>query len=352
MDVNNSVSAWVNDIAHRADIFPHQIDLLQDKLLLVNLTVEECKKASFLDQRCLTPSTKGLWVPWSAVADAILPEGSTPNYIFHVGHCGSTLLSRLLDCAAGTICLREPLPLRTLAQDMADVKDGRSFLSVEEQLLRLDILTKLWGRSDENVIIKATSICTDLMPHMLRHRVDAKAVFIYNNPQTHLETLLAGQGSLTSLKGFSQLRIQRLRNITGLDLKLECLNIGELAALSWLSETTRITEAMVTLSSQVLLVDFDVMLASQEKTLAKIFEHLNISVSAELVSGALNSSVMHTYSKAPDYQFNSTTRAVKLAEARVSYKAEITAGLIWIESLAKHSPLVARTLELFENNNK
>src|SRR3546814_19085261 len=49
-----------------------------------------------------------------AMADA---DGERPplHWLFHIGHCGSTLISRLLDVLPGLLGLREPLPLLELA---------------------------------------------------------------------------------------------------------------------------------------------------------------------------------------------------------------------------------------------
>lgn len=349
MTTTNTIPEWTNRLIERPDVFPHQLDLATDRVLLVMLSAAERKAASFLDQRVFTSDTKGSWVPWHSIAES-LPT-ATPvkvaNFIFHVSHCGSTLLSRLLEFAPDTEGLREPLILRTLAQDMADNPEGRSFLTKEEQLNRLQVLSKLWTRSARHTIVKATSICTDLMPHMLSHAPDSKAVFIYNQPDTHLETLLAGQNAITDLKNFAQLRIQRMRQMTDLDIRLERLTIGQLAALSWLSETTRAAITLEELSAQITLVDFDSFLQQPEKTLQQLLQFLDIPATDETARKAISSPVMRTYSKAPEYEYSANTRSALLAEARVKFRNEISDGLRWLDKLAKQSAPVAQALHRF-----
>ena len=51
--------------------------------------------------------------PWVAYSDE-----RAVHFIFHTGHVGSTLVSRLLDETGDVLSLREPLPLRTLADAM------------------------------------------------------------------------------------------------------------------------------------------------------------------------------------------------------------------------------------------
>ncbi|MGA9574228.1 MAG: hypothetical protein WBS20_09810, partial [Lysobacterales bacterium] len=243
MNTASTIAAWTDRLAERPEIFPHTLDLINDRLLLVELSDAEVSAASFLDQRILKKTSRATWVPWQSVAEIIsrAPPAAPAGFIFHVGHCGSTLLSRLLEFTDGTRCLREPLPLRTLAQDIADAGDGRSLLKRHDQVDRLGLLSKMWSRGADHTVIKATSICTDLLLPIHASLAGTRSVFIYNRLETHIATLLAGQNAMTDLKGFAQLRLQRLQHKTGLDIHLNRLSPGQLAALSWLSETTSIT---------------------------------------------------------------------------------------------------------------
>ena len=103
------------------------------------------RAASFLDDRILTSDVKGSWVSLGSVLDAAqaIGERKPLHFIFHTGHVGSTLLSRLLDESGCVLSLREPLPLRTLA-DARDVLglpesllSSRDFDALEQALLRL-----------------------------------------------------------------------------------------------------------------------------------------------------------------------------------------------------------------------
>ena len=349
MNTANTFTAWTERLAERPEIFPHTLDLINDRLLLVELSANEVSAASFLDQRVLKQSSKGSWIPWQVVADVMneAPVGAPPGYIFHVGHCGSTLLSRLLEFADDVRCLREPLPLRTLAQDLADAGDGRSFLGREAQLDRLRVLSTMWCRGAAHTVIKATSICTDLLAPI--HAADScsKSIFIFNRLETHVATLLAGQNALTDLKGFAQLRLQRLQQKTGLDIQLSQLSVGQLAALSWLSEVTSATRSCDEHGQQVALLDFELLLADPAETLTRMLRHLNLTAAEQTVETALRSPVLQTYSKAPEHPYNAQTRAAILADSRSRFAPDIRAALAWVESLASQSGAVARSLQRF-----
>lgn len=351
MTINNAEIQWTQNLTDRSTIFPHQLDLVKDRVLLVNLSAEERKAASFLDQRVLSKNTQGLGVTWQSVADNTMVNSSSnfANFIYHVSHCGSTLLSRLLAFPDNTDGIREPLILRTLAQDVVDERMGVSFLSAQEQQKRLDILSVLWARGARHSVVKATSVCTDLMPHTLSQSSSSKAVFIYNKPQTHIETLLSGKGDLSDLKSFSQMRVHRLRQMTNVDIHLNELSIGQLAALSWLTESTSAVATYRKQPTKVSLVEFDEFLRSPIDMLLSLYEFLEIPASKSIAQAAVNSPIMRTYSKAPEYEYSANTRRVLLNEARIKFKDEIAKGMQWIEQLANQSTSVANALQTLNN---
>ncbi len=349
MNTAKPIEAWIDRLEANPGIFPHRLDLISGNLLLVELSAAEIRAASFLDQRVLKQTTKWAWVPWPSVSDVFekVPGGKPARFIFHVGHCGSTLLSRLLEFAGDTQCLREPLPLRTLAQDLADAGDGRSFLTQQSRRDHLKTLSKMWCRGAGNTVIKATSICTDLLAEINTSEPGAKSIFIYNRPETHIATLLAGQNALTDLKGFAQLRLQRVQQKTGLDIQLNQLTAGQLAALSWLSETSSATRSLEAYPHQIKLLEFDSMLDNPNETLAGMLHHLDIATTVETIDKAVQSPVLQTYSKAPEHQYNAQTRAAILADSRVKFRGDISGALGWLENLAGRSELVNPTLQKF-----
>ncbi len=117
-------------LAASPDVYLQKIDLARDAALLVQLSERAYRAASFLDDRILTPDVKGGWASLPSVLEAAraIGERKPLHFIFHTGHVGSTLLSRLLDESGCVLSLREPLPLRTLA-------DARDVLELPESLL-------------------------------------------------------------------------------------------------------------------------------------------------------------------------------------------------------------------------
>ena len=105
------------------DAYPQAVDLVRGLVLVIETNPASYRAASFLDDRILGPrDARRLARRQLGHRRQRARRGNLRplHFIFHTGHVGSTLLSRLLDETGVVLGLREPLPLRTLA-DAQDV---------------------------------------------------------------------------------------------------------------------------------------------------------------------------------------------------------------------------------------
>ncbi|MCB1606124.1 MAG: hypothetical protein KDI71_03975, partial [Xanthomonadales bacterium] len=87
------------------------------QVLVVRLSDADLQSAAFLDDRMLQVQRPAVWMPMETLLSAEPPLAPpAPLGIFHIGHCGSTLLSRMLGALPGVLSIREPLILRTVAE--------------------------------------------------------------------------------------------------------------------------------------------------------------------------------------------------------------------------------------------
>src|SRR5580700_6897749 len=98
------------------DLYPLAYDEGQDAVGFVRLSRARYEAASLLDQRIAAPGDEGGWAPFGVVRAAAGPLVGESDFIFHIGHVGSTLLARLLGLSPRIFSLREPGALRTFAQ--------------------------------------------------------------------------------------------------------------------------------------------------------------------------------------------------------------------------------------------
>ncbi|HWA92571.1 MAG TPA: hypothetical protein VG889_21245 [Rhizomicrobium sp.] len=313
-----------------AALYPFALDPARDAMLLVPMAKTDYRAASFLDERL---GKRGAWTPLPRVAEALSGARDVRplHFIFHAGHVGSTLLSRLLDETGAVLSLREPLPLRQLA-------DGH------DQGLDLDAtfetMLRLWERGFEStqaVVLKATSAAVRIAPKLLAMRPNARAVMLNVSAETYLATMLAGENSAKDLNAHGPERLHRLSARLGAPAPRPT-NLGQLAAMSWLAEALTQAELARAFGARVLAVDFDSLLVALPETLRTVLDHFALP-EAEIAGDALA-----RYSKAPEHAYGPELRARRLDEARRLYPREISAAIGWLQTLGAQYRSVAALL--------
>jgi hypothetical protein len=312
------MDALASALAASPELFPHALDVEKDAVSLIRLNEAAYRAAGFLDGRILTPQTVSRTVPGIELAAAAAPLPEACDFIFHIGHVGSTLLSRLLGSHPAVFALREPQILRTLAlsREAPDSAD------------RLTTFLKLWSRTfrpGQRSVVKATSFASELAGGILARPDRPKAIFMTVPAETYLATILGGPNSRQEARTLAPARLQRLQTRKPV---APPASEGELIAMSWACEMATLTEAQ---SAAILWLDFDRFLADPPTALADCFRHLGIDASANQLHQILAGPDMHTYSKAQQYGYDAQLRTDVLNQARAENGAEIRRGLAWLE---------------------
>lgn len=348
---NRLAEELLSQLPLSADAYPQKIDWARKAILVVALDRTAYRAASFLDDRILTPTTRGAWLATSRVDEATRHVGSTlpVHFIFHTGHVGSTLVSRLLDETGYVQPLREPLPLRSLAEAGDVLGQAESLLSPAEFAAAVELFLRLWGRGYEDtrrVIVKATSSAGRATSAILGPHTQVQAIYLNVRAETYLATLLAGQNSAIDLRGHGPERIRRLQRQLAREFPpLHTMSIGELAALGWLAETASQADALQRLGSRVLPVDFDAFLGGVGEHLHRIAVHFGLPVDAAFAERLASSAALTRYSKAPEHAYTPGIRAQVLADSRARNREEIRRGLAWLETTARAHPAAAAIVD-------
>lgn len=332
------------------DACPQALDLIGDRVLVIRLDANAYRAASFLDDRILGPNTRGAWLPGAVVAEAArrVADPRPLHFIFHTGHVGSTLVSRLLDETGMLLSLREPLPLRTLADAHDALSAPESLLSASQFDGLLDTMQRLWSRGYDwtrGVIVKATSSAGRVAGPLLQARPDARAIYLNLRAEPYLATLLGGANSAADLRGHGPGRMRRLqRHLQVPPAPLHGLSIGELAALGWLVETMSQQEAARRFPDRVLALDFDGLLADLPAGMERVLTHFGLPRDARYFAGLARSPVLQRYSKAPEVPFPPGERSARLEDSRRRNHDEIRKGMAWLEQLAQTDRAVAAVM--------
>ena len=331
--------------------YPQKLDLVRSCILQIELDETAYQAASFLDDRILGPGTRGAWLPIERVAaQARRGQLARPlHFILHTGHVGSTLLSRLLDTTGSVLSLREPLPLRTLAEAHDVLGHPESLVSEPQFELVVDTFARLWSRgytATRCVVLKATSAAARVAPVLLRRNAASRAVYLNLRAERYLATLLAGPNSPVDLRGHGAERMRRVRTRICTPLgPLHALTPGELTAMSWLAESLTRREILDQWPDRVLAVDFDAFLGDLPQVMQQIVDHFQLPADPGWLSQLDTNPALARYSKSPDHDYSPALRAQVLDQARHEHRDEIRRGLDWLESLARTESAVARVLD-------
>jgi hypothetical protein len=329
------------------DPYPQKIDLIGLAVLLIEFSERAYRAASFLDDRILGPDTRGGWVPVHRLAEASssVAKPRPLNFIFHTGHVGSTLVSRLLDETGTVLSLREPMPLRTLADAQDALGHPDSLLTDPQFDLIVRTFLRLWARgydATSSVVVKATSSAARLAGRILPAAERSRAIYMNLRPEPYLATLLAGQNSPIDLRGHGPERIRRWSSFSSEPAPvLAALSIGELAAVSWLVETCTQRETIRRFAGRVLAVDFEELLSGINDGMRSILTHFELPTDDRVLSQLESSGALGRYSKAPEYAYTPKLRAEVLQESRRRNRDEVRKGLDWIERLLRSDSSVS-----------
>ncbi len=349
------IESLLPSLAVDPTVYLHSLDLALDRGLVLEVDRRFYRDAAFLDERVLDPQRVGAWVPlariWPLVETA--PLARLPcNFIFHLGHAGSTLLSRLLDEVPGVLGLREPLALRPLAlaaNRLAHAPDAEFAAVCARALPNLHALlarrfaplrVRRNGDGDRAVVVKTTSICSAIAPRLLAQHADDRAVVMTVGLRAYLANTLDKPIS-DDLIGFASHRGAGLRaRVAGFGLELAGQPPARLAALSWLAEVVAL--APLHAERRALFVDFDALLAARTTILAQVLDHLGLPV--EAAAAMASSPAFGVYSKQTDHAFGPEARRQVLARSWQANRDAILDAEGFVASLAGRHPELASAM--------
>lgn len=332
-------------LAASPDLFPLLIDPAGDRVALVRLSEALYRELSFLDERILPQVGPPVWTAWPQIdRDAHGLTGES-DFIFHLGHVGSTLLSRLLAVSERVLSLREPAILRTLAADFDSPRGPENRQRFDRGL---DVFIPLWSRvyrPGQKTLIKATSFVSQIAPALMARAPSAKAILMFVPPETYMATILAGPNARLELRAYGPARLKRLgRRLGAVPWRLEALTEGELAALSWACEISALAQIAEQFAERVLWLDFDDFLARPAAGLAAGLTRLHGEAPERTIAAMLESPDLSRYSKAPEHAYDADLRRRVLAQARTEHRLELERGVAWLNATAADFPAIAAAI--------
>src|SRR6195952_4039866 len=296
-----AMSLTIDDLLASPDHYLHSFE--GDAALFVPMDRASYHRSIFLDRRISVARDGSMQLPFSGLAGKAGRPAPT-GWIFHVAHCGSTLLARALDQPSTNLVLREPLALRQLA--LAP--------DAERLAVTLKMLSKRY-RSDAQTVVKANVPVNFLLPDLVAADPDARAIFLHLGLRDYLLAILRNDQHRAWV-----------RNVTG-QLKaylgdLSGLPDADCAAALWLAQMRAFAAAIAALPNARSL-DAEDFFGAPREFVALAAGHLEVPMTGAEVETLVDGPLFSTYSKNPELPFDNAARMARRAEQEQAIAPEI-----------------------------
>lgn len=294
----------------------------ENRAWVLHFDADDYRRAAFLDRRAVKHREISGWRVDRAELDAALdspPRLRDVHWLFHIGHCGSSLVSRMLDLVPGVLGLREPLPLLALAHG----RDDEATMSWQDPVLAM--LGR--GFSDTRaVVVKPTSVVT-----VLAHRVlplTGRACLLWVDLKTWLATMLRDAELGSAVFATEHLRLSPADGLP------PASSDGERLARAWLAEQLRWQRLMADpdLGSRLIDLDFAQVLADPAPAVARLAAHYGLQVPPDWAQRIKSSELLSRYAKDGGAHFDANARRRELDAAARKHAAAIDEGLAWADA--------------------
>jgi hypothetical protein len=324
-----------DEIARDATWLAQALDPSAGMVRLVAMNRDSYRTASFLDDRLMTQPVDAHVVGWPEIEDAMMGDlRSDARWIFHIGHVGSTLISRLLGEIEGVLGLREPRLLRDLAVSPPEVRER--YVGPAAKLMSRTFAT------EEVACVKATSFASEIAAALVPP--GERALFMCAGPRNYIATILAGENSLKELHALGEMRHQRL-DARGIMFP-EPSNDAERAAMAWACEMTSLEAAAEAMKDRsIAWADFDTMLGEMAAELGRAADFFGFKADAASLATIAGGPLMKRYSKALEHEYSPSLRNELIAQEIRLAGRDIDAALAMLGASSEKSVLLARALE-------
>jgi len=334
-----SSAPTAEEIARDARWLAQALDPSEGMLRLVAMDRDSYRAASFLDDRLMQQPVDAQIMAWPDVEAAVAGDVRTDaRWIFHIGHVGSTLVSRLLGEIAGVLAVREPRLLRDLALIPAELRPGYA-----------GPIPKLMSRTfagDEVACVKATSFASEIAPLLVP--AGERALFIFAAPRNYIASILAGENSVKELRMLADYRAQRL-GTRGIVLP-PARNDAGAAAVAWACEMTTLEAASDAMAERrISWADFDRMLENMVAALGRVAAFFGFASNGDALATIASGPLTKLYSKDPAHPYSPALRRDLIEQELRLQGRDIDGALAMLRAAAEKSPLLARALARVED---
>lgn len=299
----------VADLYQSPDHYLHSFD--GDAAVFVPMDRMAYHRSIFLDGRISPARPAGMRLAARQIIGAAPARPLRTGWIFHVAHCGSTLLARALDRIEGGLVLREPLALRQAA------------VTGDPDLIRAAaaMVSKRYDAAMPT-IVKANVPVNFVLDRLAALDAEAPAILLRLSLEDYVCAILRDEPHREWLRRVTSLLQRHLGDLSGASdaVRLAALWMGQMEAYA----------AAVRAMPNARSLDAERFFTAPRAVLGAVAEHLGAVMPAAELDAVVAGPVFATYSKDPARQFDDADRVARRRDAARALGTELAEAERWV----------------------
>lgn len=294
-------------------------------------------RSIFCDAR-IAPKTPPARAPLAPLLDynaAHPPRAPNLGYIFHVAHCGSTLLARALDVPASNLVIREPMLLRQLGVERSAHFGAPAPDDWRKRLRLATTMLDRRYRADGPVIVKANVPVNMMVDDLMAANPQQAAIAIYFSLEHYLQAILRSPNHRKWVEGVSEELKDGIAALVGPRATTQSHAVT--AARLWLAQMLVYDAALSKYPNAVSLNAEDLFDTPRETT-AAAFRHFGQTVSAPELDTIMAGELFKRYSKNPQVAFDNNARHERRRALMAELAPEIAEARAYVQASGRRLP--------------
>ncbi len=301
-----------------------------DSAVFVAMDRAAYHRSIFLDQR-ISPASDAAERVALADLPPVPPDARGPGWIFHVAHCGSTLLARALDGSEGEIVLREPVALRQLGVAAANGTADPAQLRLAAALL---------GRgyaAGARPVVKANVPVNFIAGELMALDTEVPAILLYFPLGAYLAAVLRGPNHRAWVRHVTAELRPALERWSGPPGQSDAEQVAGL----WLAQMRIYADVLARFAGTCSL-DAETLFADPRATVAAAHALFGRVIGDEALDAIVAGPLFATYSKNPALAFDNDARLARQAAAAAATASELAQARVWVTARLAGFPLPER----------
>jgi len=320
----------------RPDVFP--LEFGSRHLDFVPMTADTYRRSIFTDRGRIVRAAQTGWRLETAEVLAEFERSggrqSPLSYIFHIAHCGSTLLARALDIPERSLVIREPFVLRQLGAAAATGGGDKPNPSFWHRCLRLT--AGLLGRryaAGEPVIVKANVPVNFIIDELMALHEGSTGILLYAGIDDYVSAVLKTPRHRRWVRNVTGELAGGIAATAGLgDVHMDHLSDAQAVACLWLAQMRRFQHSLGHCES-LRSLDCSDLFSRPREVLSAALELSGTHVQQERVADIASGELFSRHAKDPGRPYDRDTRLKEMQALSAQMADEIAEARAWIETI-------------------